>query len=83
MHADAGFCGSAWDAAYTGFGVPSGVKVIVSCDKKNNGAEMRVLASDGQLLTQIVREYDLAGRPLEEKPLWQNVAFLMLGHLAL
>jgi hypothetical protein len=78
---NAAFDGSAWDAVNSGFGVPTGGQVIVSYDKNNNGTEMRVLAADGQLVTQIVRKYDADSQLLEEKPLKQNMAFLMLDRM--
>ena len=78
---DGAFCGSAWDAASSGFGVPTGGQIIVSYDNNNNGTEMRVLAPDGQLVTQIVRKYDADSRLLKEKPLKQNIAFLMLDRM--
>jgi YD repeat-containing protein len=79
---NAAFAGSAWDAATSGFGVPTGGRVIISYDKNGNGTEMRVLAPDGQLVTQIVRKYDVDSRLLEEKPLQRNIAFLMLDRMS-
>jgi len=78
---NAAFAGSPWDASDCGFGVPTGSKVITTYDKDNNGTELRVLTGDGQLVTQIVRKYDPAGLLLEEKPLQQNLAFLMLDRM--
>jgi hypothetical protein len=79
---NAAFAGSAWEAANSGFGVATGGQVIVIYDKNDNGIELRVLAPDGQLVTQIVRKYDADSRLLEEKPLKQNIAFLMLDRMS-
>jgi hypothetical protein len=42
---------------------------------------MRILTADGQIVSQIVRKYDPDGRLLEENPLQQNMAFLMLDRM--
>jgi hypothetical protein len=61
--------------------VPTGGKVTIQYDKDDNGTEMRILTANGQLVTQIVRKYDREGRLLEENPLQQNMAFLMLDRM--
>jgi hypothetical protein len=77
------YAGSAWEGAqFSGFGVPTGGTVTIQYDKDDRGAEMRVLTADGQLVSQIVRKYDAEGRLLEEKPLQQNRAFLMLDRMS-
>jgi hypothetical protein len=78
---DVGFCGSAWDAGFSGFGVPTGGTVTVQYDKNGLETEMRILTADGQVVRQIVRKYDPEGRLLEENPLQQNMAFLMLDRM--
>jgi hypothetical protein len=75
------FAGSQWSAARFGAGVPTGGMVIISYDNNCNEIDLRVLSSDGQVVTQIVRKYDLDGRLLEEKPLQQNIALLMLDRM--
>jgi len=79
---NAAFAGSQWAAAYSGFGVPTGGQVIISYDENGNGTDLRVLAADGQLVTQIRRKYDADSRLLEEKPLRQNIALLMLDRMS-
>jgi YD repeat-containing protein len=76
------FCGSPWEAAvFSGGGVPSGGTVTIQYDKDDGGTEMRVLTADGQVVTHIVRKYDAVGHILEEKPLQQNIALLMLDRM--
>jgi hypothetical protein len=74
----ASFGGSPWRAVELGFGVPIGGTVITTYDKNNNETETRVVAADGQILTQIVRKYDSAGRLLEEKPVQLSLGPVML-----
>ena len=52
---NAGFSGSAWDAAESGFGVPMGGSVITRYDEYDNPTEMRISTADGQLVSQCVR----------------------------
>lgn len=79
---NAAYDGSPWEAAeLSGFGVPSGGTVTIQYDKDDKATEMRILTADGQLVTQIVRKYDREGRLLEENPLQQNLAFLMLDRM--
>jgi hypothetical protein len=75
------FAGSSWDAAESGFGVPSGGSVITTYDERENPTEMRIVTADGQLVSQFVRKYDSSGRLVEERPLQQNRAFQFLEQL--
>ena len=73
--------GSPWIATRFGAGVPTGGTVVISHDNNCNEIDLRVLSSDGQVVTHIVRKYDSDGRLLEEKPLQQNIALLMLDRM--
>jgi YD repeat-containing protein len=78
----AAHAGSAWEGAqFSGFGVPTGGTVTIQYDKNDRGTEMRILTADGQLVTHIVRKYDSEGRLLEDTPLQQNMAILMLDRM--
>jgi hypothetical protein len=78
----AAHAGSAWEGAqFSGFGVPTGGTVTIQYDKNDRGTEMRILTADGQLVTHIVRKYDSEGRLLEDNPLQQNMAILMLDRM--
>src|SRR5207245_10442608 len=41
---NAAFCGSTWMAAFSGFGVPMGGRVVITYDQNKNGIDQRVLA---------------------------------------
>ena len=75
------FCGSAWMAAFCGFGVPTGGRVVTTYDHNKNGVDQRVLASDGQLVSHSIRKYDADEQLLEEAVVEQNFGLLMLDRI--
>jgi len=68
----AGFSGSAWDSAATGFDVPNGGSVVTLYDENGRATELQVRDAEGQVVSRIVRTYNAAGLVVEEKPIVQN-----------
>jgi len=77
----AAFGGSYWDAAFSGFGVPAGGRVITAYDQNKNGIDQRVCTVDGQLVTHTIRKYDADEQLLEDSVVELNLDLLMLERL--
>jgi hypothetical protein len=75
------FCGSAWDGAVCGFGVPTGGRVVTTYDQNKNGVDQRVYTGDGQLVSRSIRKYDDDEQLLEESVVEQNLGLLMLENM--
>jgi YD repeat-containing protein len=78
---NAAFGGSTWMAAFSGFGVPAGGRVVTTYDQNKNGVYQRVLAADGQLVSHSIRKYDADEQLLEEAVIEQNFGLLMLERM--
>ena len=78
---NAAFGGSTWMAAFSGFGVPAGGRVVTTYDQNKNGVDQRVLAADGQLVSHLIRKYDADEQLLEEAVVEQNFGLLMLERM--
>ena len=78
---NAAFGGSTWMAAFAGFGVPMGGRVVTTHDQNKNGVDQRVLAPDGQLVSHSIRKYDKDEQLLEEAVVEQNLGLLMLERI--
>lgn len=75
------FDGSRWDAAQSGFGVPSGGTVTALYDQNDRPIEAQVLDAQGQVISGIVRTYGPNGQLSEEKPTFENLAPAMLERM--
>jgi hypothetical protein len=69
------------DAAQMGFGVPVGGTVTTIYDPDDHPTEIQIHGVDGQVVSRIVRTYDAKGRLIEEKPVEQNIALLLLDQM--
>jgi YD repeat-containing protein len=78
---NAAFGGSAWDAAVSGFGVPTGGRVVTTYDQNKNGIDQLVYAADSQLVSHSIRKYDADEHLLEESVVEQNLGLLMLERM--
>jgi YD repeat-containing protein len=72
------YAGSTWLAAFSGFGVPMGGRVVTTHDQNKNGIDQRVYTADGQLVSHSIRKYEAEGQLLEEAVLEQNFGLLVL-----
>jgi YD repeat-containing protein len=70
------FGGSPWDAAVSGYGVPTGGTVTVVYDEDERPLEAQVRDVEGNIVSRVIRSYDTHGRVSEEKPTWENPAAL-------
>jgi YD repeat-containing protein len=75
------FGGSPWDAARSGFGVPSGGHVTTIYDENDLPTEAQVRDAEGRLLGRVVRTYDADGRISEERPIPENPALMFFDRL--
>jgi len=73
--------GSAWDAAFLGFGVPMGGRVVITYGQNKNGVDQHVYTDDGQLVSHSIRRYDADEQLLEESVVEQNLGLLMLERM--
>ncbi len=78
---NAGFSGSTWMAAFSGFGVTTGGRVVTTYDQNKNGIDQRVVTADGQLVSHSIRKYDADEQLLEESVVEQNLGLLMLDRI--
>lgn len=73
------YSGSPWDAAVSrAIGVPLGGKITTIYNQKDQPTEAQILDAGGQVVGRFVRTYDIDGRLLEEKPIWENPASVLL-----
>ena len=73
---------SAWDAARSGMGVPTGGTVTVLHDEKRRPVELQVRGADGDLVARVVRSYNADGRISEERPTLENPLALLLERMS-
>jgi hypothetical protein len=78
---NAAYCGSLWDAAVGGVGVPDGGSITTLYDG-NNPTEARIQDSKGRIVTRLIRTYDADGRILEEKPILENPALIFANRFS-
>jgi hypothetical protein len=78
---NAAFAGSTWMAAFCGFGVPTGGRVVTTYDHNKNGVDQRVYTTDDQLVSHSICKYDADEQLLEEAVVEQNLGLLMLERI--
>jgi hypothetical protein len=78
---NAAFAGSTWMAAFCGFGVPTGGRVVTTYDHNKNGVDQRVYTTDDQLVSHSICKYDADEQLLEESVVEQNFGLLMLDRM--
>ena len=68
------FCGSPWDAATIGFGVPLGGTLVTTYNESGQPTEAQILDAAGRVVTHFVCTYNGDGRISEEKSISEKVA---------
>jgi YD repeat-containing protein len=72
------FCGSPWDAAQAGSGVPAGGNVTTIYGEDDQPTEAQVRDAEARTVSRLVRTYDTNGRITEENQIQENPALLMV-----
>jgi extradiol dioxygenase family protein len=63
---------SVWDSAAMGAGVPKGGNVTTLYDEDDQTTELQVRSAEGDIISRVVRTYDVNGRVTEEKLILEN-----------
>jgi YD repeat-containing protein len=75
------YAGSAWDAAGCGHGIPLGGTITTTYDENDRPIEMQTRDAIGQIMSRIIRTYNAAGLLIEEKPILEDPAPMLLDRL--
>jgi hypothetical protein len=73
--------GSAWDAAFAGFGVPVGGSVTTVYDENDRPVVAQIRDAEGQLVSHVLRTYNKAGLISEERPMLDDPTSMFLDGL--
>ncbi|MGD1024910.1 MAG: hypothetical protein ABR880_19155 [Candidatus Sulfotelmatobacter sp.] len=73
--------GSAWNAAFAGFGVPVGGSVTTIYDENDRPVEAQIRDAEDHLVSRVLRTYNTAGLISEERPMLDDPTSMFLDRL--
>jgi hypothetical protein len=72
---------SLWDSAAMGAGVPKGGNVTTLHDENDQARELQIRSAEGDIISRVVRTYDVNARVAEEKLVVENPGHHLSGEL--